>query len=206
MAKIKLTKGELKKQRDGMKQFKRYLPTLQLKKQQIQMRILEARKVLANKQDLLQLKEDKIQKWVGLLVEADDEFKGCLEPQEIKTGLMNIAGANVPTFEGLVFCDLEYDLYSKPLWMDRGIEELRRMIEAKAEVEVVKKQIAILQRELRITTQRVNLFEKIKIPECKDNIRKIGIYLGDQQANGVGVSKVAKKKVSQRLEEELVVI
>ena len=59
-------------------------------------------------------------------------------------------------------------------------------------------QIAILAKELRITTQRVNLFEKVKIPECKNNIRIIRIYLGDQQANAVGVSKVAKHKVELR--------
>ena len=33
---IKLTKNELKKQKDNLKQFQRYLPTLQLKKQQLQ--------------------------------------------------------------------------------------------------------------------------------------------------------------------------
>ena len=58
-----------------------------------------------------------------------------------------------------------------------------------------KERISILKAELRVTTQRVNLFEKIKIPECLENIRKIRIYLGDQMANAVGISKVAKKKI-----------
>ena len=39
MAKIKLTKNELKTQRDALARFNRYLPTLQLKKQQLQMKI-----------------------------------------------------------------------------------------------------------------------------------------------------------------------
>ena len=39
MAKIKLTKNELKSQKENLKMFKRYLPTLQLKKQQLQMEI-----------------------------------------------------------------------------------------------------------------------------------------------------------------------
>jgi len=39
MAKIKLTKNELKKQKDALKMFKRYLPTLILKKQQLQAEI-----------------------------------------------------------------------------------------------------------------------------------------------------------------------
>ena len=36
MAKIKLTKNELKVQKDQLKMFNRYLPTLMLKKQQLQ--------------------------------------------------------------------------------------------------------------------------------------------------------------------------
>jgi V/A-type H+-transporting ATPase subunit D len=51
---------------------------------------------------------------------------------------------------------------------------------------------------LRIVTQRVNLFEKVKIPESKENIRRINIYIGDQQTNSVGRSKIAKKKCELR--------
>jgi vacuolar-type H+-ATPase subunit D/Vma8 len=36
---IKLTKNELKSQKESLKMFKRYLPTLQLKKQQLQTEI-----------------------------------------------------------------------------------------------------------------------------------------------------------------------
>ncbi len=200
MSKIKLTKGELKKQRDQMKQFKRYLPTLQLKKQQLQMKILEAQKILSEKQEVLHHQIKHIEHWVSLLADPDTDLMQWVEPLEVKTGKTNIAGANVPVFEEVVFNRVDYDYYSKPLWVDKGIEEMRKMVSAQAEVEVVKKQIALLQKELRTTTQRVNLFEKIKIPECKDNIRKIGIYLGDQQANAVGVSKVAKKKVDMKAE------
>ena len=43
MAKIKLTKNELKVQKDALKMYRRYLPTLTLKKQQLQaeIRIIE---------------------------------------------------------------------------------------------------------------------------------------------------------------------
>ena len=39
MAKIKLTKNELKVQKDALKMYQRYLPTLTLKKQQLQSEI-----------------------------------------------------------------------------------------------------------------------------------------------------------------------
>ena len=198
MAKIKLTKGELKKQRDSLKQFRRYLPTLQLKKQQLQMKILEARRHLSSRQQALNGLIEDIQCWYGLLADETVNVKELLAPKELNISMANIAGANVPIFEDLTFEDFKIDYYAMPLWVDNGITALRNMVKLLAEVETIRTQIHILEKELRTTTQRVNLFEKVKIPEGQENIRKIGIYLGDQMANAVGVSKVAKKKVEQK--------
>lgn len=195
MSKIKLTKGELKKQRDSLKQFRRYLPTLQLKKQQLQMKILEARRVLFDRLQILENKSRQLEQWVGLLADRGVDITLWLIPQEVRTAEANVAGANVLLFREVTFRAIDYDLYTMPFWTDRGIEELRVIIALKIEIEFIRQQIEVLERELRVTTQRVNLFEKIKIPECLNTIRVIRIYLGDQQANAVGISKVAKKKV-----------
>lgn len=210
MSKIKFTKGELKRQRDSLKQFQHYLPTLQLKKQQLQMKILEARKAMEERAAVLSLKEQGIEKWIGLLadprgISSANDLKKWITPGQILLDKINIAGANIPIFNNIHFPEAQYSFYSTPLWVDRAVEELRLMVTLLVEIEVIKKQVAVLERELRITTQRVNLFEKIKIPECLENIRKIRIYLGDQMANAVGISKVAKEKVEARsLEEALV--
>jgi V/A-type H+-transporting ATPase subunit D len=80
---------------------------------------------------------------------------------------------------------------------------LRDYIAIEAELSVIDKGIAVLKHELRITTQRVNLFEKIKIPESKENIRLIKIYIGDQLSNAVGRSKIAKRKIEELVLEEV---
>ena len=201
MAKIKLTKGELKKQRDSLKQFRRYLPTLILKKQQLQMKILEVKTLLAQRQDVLDTQIENIEKWAGLLADPNVDLLPWLKPQNVITEMNNIAGANVEVFKEAIYPEAKYDYYETPFWIDEGLKELRIMVNTLIEIDFIKKQIAILEKELRTTTQRVNLFEKVKIPECRDKIRKIGIYLGDQQANAVGVSKVAKKKVDAKSEE-----
>ena len=69
MAKVKLTKGELKRQRDALKQFTRYLPTLQLKKQQLQLEILQQNTALQDIKQSLIKKKQSIHSWAGLLAE-----------------------------------------------------------------------------------------------------------------------------------------
>ena len=205
MSKIKLTKGELKRQRDALKQFRRYLPTLLLKKQQLQMKILEGRKDLERQQERVAVQAERIESWAGLLSDPGVSMKEWVKPSKVETSTTNIAGATVPVFERVLFPPAEYSLRTTPFWTDRGLEALRLFQTAKEEARVIEQRIAVLERELRITTQRVNLFEKVKIPECKENIRRIRIYLGDQQANAVGVSKVAKKKVEARNQEAVAV-
>jgi V/A-type H+-transporting ATPase subunit D len=66
------------------------------------------------------------------------------------------------------------------------------------EAEVLDEQVRLLEKELRATSQRVNLFEKVKIPETQENIRKISVYLADQQVSAVVRSKISKRKIAIR--------
>lgn len=195
MAKIKFTKSELKKQRDSLKQFLHYLPTLQLKKQQLQIRIADISKRYQQKKSELNLSVTDLKQWVGLLADPGVDISDWIIPQEISTTTENIAGSEIPVFQRMIFKEQDYDLYQMPLWVDEAIKRIREWAVLTAEARVLEKQKIILEKELAITTQRVNLFEKIKIPQCVENIRQIRIYLGDQLANAVGVSKVAKKKI-----------
>jgi V/A-type H+-transporting ATPase subunit D len=194
--KIKLTQSELKKQRDALRQYERYLPTLHLKKQQIQLEILHQQSALARRKNSLSEKKKSAENWLGLLVEAP-EIRTWLIPERILTGRKNIAGVDVPVFERVDFTLAEYDLFLIPLWVDSGLEALREMVAFQEEIRIIEQGISILKHELRITTQSVNLFEKVKIPEAKDAIRRIKIYIGDQMTNAVGRSKIAKNKIEE---------
>jgi V/A-type H+/Na+-transporting ATPase subunit D len=194
--KIKLTQGELKRQRDALRQFERYLPTLQLKKQQLQLEIVHQQSALKNRKNSLYEKKKSAETWSGLLVEAP-HIRQWLIPEKIVTAEKNIAGVDIPVFESVNFEPAEYDLFLTPLWVDAGLETLRDMVSFIEEIQVIEKGISILKHELRITTQRVNLFEKVKIPDAKEAIRKIKIYIGDQMTNAVGRSKIAKNKIEE---------
>jgi V/A-type H+-transporting ATPase subunit D len=192
MAKIKLTKNELKKQKDSLKMFQRYLPTLMLKKQQLQgeIRLTELRlKELRSQKERL---DESFKTWIAVFGEKDVFTPDILKITKLKTSQGNIAGVAIPIFEGAEFDTAPYDLFGTPLWLDAAVEKMSQALLLDLEAEIVEEQRKRLDHELRITTQRVNLFEKVKIPETKGSIKKIQVYLGDQQTSAVVRGKIAK--------------
>jgi V/A-type H+-transporting ATPase subunit D len=193
MAKIKLTKNELKKQKDALKMYRRYLPTLILKKQQLQAEIR------ATELRIMELTEEKnrldesFKSWIAVFGETGIFTPDIVRISSLKTAQGNIAGVAIPIFEGAEFAVSPYDILSAPLWLDAAVERMQKVLLIDLEAQIMEEQRKRLDRELRITTQRVNLFEKIKIPETGANIKKIQIYLGDQQTSAVVRGKLAKR-------------
>lgn len=198
MARVKLTKNELKREKDVLKRFQRYLPTLQLKKQQLQMVIRQVEAQMRRKEGEREHLRREILSWVEVFGEELD-VASYLRIRSLRTDTGNIAGIDIPVFEGIDFDELPYDLFVLPPWVDRGIDAVKRLLALDAEVRILEEQHRLLSDELRITTQRVNLFEKVKIPETKENIRMIRIYLGDQQTAAVVRGKIAKAAIDLKV-------
>ena len=127
-----------------------------------------------------------------------------VKAKDVKCVVVNIAGVNVPEFDGVEFEDVRYDLEIYPLWVDKGIEALKSFVELDALCDVYSKAVSLLEAELKTTTQRVNLFEKVKIPETMENIRKIQVALQDQQTASVVKGKIAKAKLAKKALEQAV--
>ncbi|MFA6292189.1 MAG: V-type ATP synthase subunit D [Victivallales bacterium] len=199
MAKIKLTKSELKSQRDSLKQFSRYLPTLQLKKIQLQVEMRKCQQKIEENDSRQEELRASLSPWVSLFSAntSVEHISSLIRAEEILTDSQNIAGVEVPVFKSVRFSVVEYDLFTEDLWIDSALEAVKRLFSLKAEQLIIRKQYELIGNELRVTTQRVNLFEKVKIPECKENIRVIQIYMGDQQTAAVGRSKIAKRKMQE---------
>ncbi len=198
MAKIKLTKNELKAQRDALQRFARYLPTLQLKKQQLQMEAQRIRGEYRRLQQELEKTMAGIRHWIRLLDhDAAARIAEIVKIEEWRTETRNIAGVDVPGFVSVSFQTEPFDLFAEPLWYDQVILAARQVVERKLRLHVLDRQRQAIEAELLTTTQRVNLFEKVKIPEARENIRTIQIYLGDQQVAAVGRAKIAKRKTQE---------
>ena len=197
MAKIKYTKNELKTQKSYLKRFRRYLPTLILKKQQLQLEIMKLHHKTEELKDTISKLETSVSEWVDLFAE-DVSIEELISLDNVITTQENIAGIDIPVFKEAEFKIKEYDLLTTPLWIDSGIGAVKKLSTLKIEFLVFEKQTELIAAELRVTTQRVNLFEKVKIPEARENIRRINIVLGDMQTAAVVTGKIAKRKIEAR--------
>ena len=204
---VKLTKNEQKKQKDSLKQYQRYLPTLQLKKQQLQTVIRKIEVELAGYKAKQEALVGSVQSWISVFGEnsafcEERRLDKLVRPDKVVRREGNIAGVNIPIFEDLTFRPVDYAVEDYPLWVDKAVVLLQESARISALMKTLEMQVELLGRELRTTSQRVNLFEKVKIPETKENIRKIGIYIGDQQTAAVVRGKIAKRKLSSKEEQD----
>ncbi len=193
MAKIKHTKNELKAQSEALARYQRFLPMLQLKKQQLQAEIQLIDTELESKQSAFDGIMRDIKKWSALFAEPID-MSTLVTLDKIVTESGNIAGVNIPILKDVQMTQTPLDLFSTATWLDDAQQSMSGLIELKAHIEVLEEQKRLVKEELRTTSQRVNLFEKVKIPECRENIRTIKIFLGDEQTAAVARGKLAKKR------------
>ena len=194
--KIKLTRPELKRQRDALARYERYLPTLQLKQQQLQLSVREIARQLKVAQAEVDKATETFEAYSSLLVDvAGVNVPKLAEPEQVRTDKSNVAGVNIPVLAEVTFGPTNYSLFATPAWVDQALIDLRELNRKQAELDILTQQYELLSRELTKITQRVNLFEKVKIPEAREDIRVIRIHLGDEMTAAVGRAKIAKAKL-----------
>ena len=200
MAQIKHTKNELRAQRESLKRFERFLPMLQLKQKQLkaELRLVDAQ--VAEQEAALAAQLRLVGPWEALFTGLENGPKLVDEAETVvETG--NIAGVAIPILREVRTRRHALDLFETPAWFDEAQDFLEAAQRAHAALAVLHEQQRLLADELRTTTQRVNLFEKVKIPECRENIRMIRIFLGDQQTAAVARAKFAKGRAEAVNEE-----
>ncbi len=193
---VRLTKSELKFQQTRLEQLRRYLPTLQLKKAMLQAEVSSVVQELIQLENVYHKMKKDAEKFAHLFTTLSlDDFFDSLKVEDVKVDHENIAGVEIPVFKEVVFAKSTYSLFVTPLWWDSALSEMKELIIQKTKIEIVEMKKAVLQKELRDVSIRVNLFEKILIPRTEANIKKIKVFLGDQQLSAVSQAKVAKEKI-----------
>jgi V/A-type H+/Na+-transporting ATPase subunit D len=191
------SKHELKRQRDALARFQRYLPTLRLKQRQLQVELRRIEVAVQEaSEDEARVRRD-LDAWIevwseGLTVEP------FLRIEEIVIGETSVAGVSIPTLDEIVWRRSAPPPDTTPPWVDDAVAALERLAEAQLRRRVLAEGRSRLADELRLTGQRVNLFEKVKIPAAEEALRTIRIALGDLQAAEVVRAKIAKAKTLER--------
>lgn len=193
MPRLKLTKNELRRQRENLKRYERYLPTLQLKKQQLRRELEQIRHDRRECEQEFTSAHEAFLDWSALWG-MDNELGALVGIRRVDVRWDNIAGVDIPKFEAVQFRTEEYDLFSTPFWTERAIDGLKAAVDSRARLHVVREQERRIQREWQRTAQRVNLFEHVKIPETRENIKTITVALADQQTSAFGWALMMKRK------------
>ncbi len=195
-SKVKLTRPELRRQRDALIRFQRYLPLLKLKQQQLQMRLGLLGQTLKEAEAKVLDAQARLAEYAivqrGL---AGIDMDALTRPVAVETHEGNVAGVIVPVLDRVTFPEARYSLLSTPPWVDRVLDDRRAIAVAEAERAVLEQQHHAISMALRRVSQRVNLFEKRKIPEAEQAIHRIQIRLGDEMTAAVGRAKIAKGKI-----------
>lgn len=196
MAEVKFTKSELRDQQQKLTQLERYLPTLQLKKAMLQAEVNGAVAEIERAHFEYLNEKSHAEKFQDLLPQKNiEELFQPLTIVEVQKEYECIAGVDIPHFKDVLFEKRTYHLFDTPYWFDDAVTILQTVQKAKQKIYVLEEKKRILEKELREVSIRVNLFEKIMIPRTKQNIKKIKVFLGDQQLAAVSQAKMAKKKL-----------
>lgn len=202
MAEIKLTKTELRIQQVKLDRLQKYLPTLQLKKSMLQLEVNQSQAEIIVLSQSFTIALERVSKFASLFTErSSTDLFSAVQVHSVKRSTENIAGIDIPVFESVQFDPATYALFETPVWFESAIVGIKELITLREKMKVAEEKKAALEKELREVSIRVNLFEKILIPRSKENIKKIRIFLGDQQLAAVSQAKVAKKKILLRNQE-----
>jgi V/A-type H+-transporting ATPase subunit D len=132
------------------------------------------------------------------------EFPDILKMDKIKIHRKKVIGVKVPEIESISFKIADVSWWNLPAWIPGGIKLLKEGISLKLKADIVQKQIEILDLARKKTTQKVNLYEKVQIPEFEEAIIKIKRFLEDKENISKAAQKIVKKRKDEKQYESIV--
>lgn len=166
------------------------LPTLKSKETALRIEVkkiaLEIEQLKANLDSKLSTMRSYLHFW--------SEMPDILAIENAKIKLRNIAGVKIPVLENIEFHLHKISFINQPVWIPEALQDLQELIKLRIEIKIKNKQFDILNYARKKTTQKVNLYEKVQIPEFSTAILKIKRFLEDAE----NLEKSAQKIVKQR--------
>lgn len=199
MGLLALNKSSLKTERDRLETFQRFLPSLDLKRQQLLVEFKTAQKTLTARRREIDEMIASLEGLLALLGATTMDLSGYVRVRAVELEEENVIGVKLPVVGKIEFSVEEYSTLAKPFWVDTLVEYLQKMSTLRIRERVEQERESRLDEAVRKITQRVNLFEKVLIPTAQKNILRIRIYLGDAERAAVVRSKIVKAKRQQKV-------
>lgn len=194
MARLQLSKSSLSREQKNLATYQKFLPSLDLKRQQLMAeRVKAVRSLAATHQEIEALRRE-VGDRLRMLSNEGVDLTDLAKLTDVRFGSENLVGTRLPTLEAIQVEVRPYALLGKPHWVDSVASALHDMLELRIRVQIEERRVALLVAAVKTITQRVNLFDKVLIPNTKKNIKKIKIYLEDAEKAAVVRSKISKRK------------
>ncbi len=194
MARLPLNKSSLVKQIKALDSYSRFLPSLELKRQQLKAALNDTRASQKNLERELRNLYKTITTSFPMASTYQHMLTQIIDVDKIETDTEYLAGLRLPILKTASFSYEDTSFRYMQHWVEDYIDHFEKAIVIRIKQALLLDRISILNTALIKVTQRFNLFEKVLIPETKRNIKKIKIYLADEQMAEVVRSKLAKKK------------
>lgn len=191
---LALNKTALKQQRDQLAMYQRFLPSLDLKRQQLIADYQRARQQRDATQQEIDEQRSSSGELLALLGASEQDLTGLVRVESVAIWEENVLGVRLPILDDVQVHVAEYSMLAKPFWVDLLVELLQSMAVLRIRIDVDQERLRRLNDAVRRITQRVNLFEKVLIPQAEENIQRIRIFLSDAERTAVVRSKIAKAK------------
>lgn len=166
------------------------LPTLKSKEAALR---LEVRKITAE----IELLKEEYQ----ALVKQNQNYNGfwtefpeIVKIRNVNSEKKNIAGVKVSILTGIDFDIENVSMFNMPSWIRLAINMFELLMTLQIKIEMTEARLNALAYARKKTTQKVNLYEKVQIPEYKTAIIKIKRYMEDEE----NLSKSSQKIVKER--------
>lgn len=191
--KFQYNKTYLQQLNRGLKVRENALPTLVAKESALRLEVKKAREQTEQVQKDLEKRYSEQEKTYRLWSEIPGDL---LRVTDVEIEIKKVAGVKTPVLRNVKFEVKRYSAFSNNAWIPSGIELLKELAKLKISLELARKKVDILEYARKKTTQKVNLYEKVQIPEYKEAIRKIKRFLEDEENLSKSSQKILKMKLA----------
>lgn len=195
MSKLALNKSSLNQQKRKLGTYQRFLPALEMKREQLMQETKKAEQLVRQKRQHVAELSQFIGEQLPMLGAKNVAVEDLVTLGKIHVREENLLGLRLPVLEGVDVDVVSYSYLARPHWVDNFVRSYQQLLQEKVGLSLLERRLYLLKLALRTTTQRVNLFSSVLIPGAQKNIKRIRLFLDDQERAGVVRSKLAKQKL-----------